>query len=176
MPEKSLDPAGIGRTATAALNAGLLVTLTGLTIALNAGAGAPGPEAVAWGQASDTVPGESADAPETASEQPQLDPAAMRRGRILFLQCRACHSLKQGEKHKVGPNLHRVIGAPAAHKPGYAYTDSLKQSGVIWSRDNLSQFLADPYSLVPGTAMVFVGIERGSDRAALIAYLEQETR
>ena len=176
MPEKNLVPAGIGRTARGALTAGFLVALTGLVFALTAGAGAPGPEAAASGQASDTVGGESADAPEAASEQPQLDPAAMRRGRILFLQCRACHSLKQGEEHKVGPNLHRVIGAPAAHKPGYAYTDSLKQSGVIWSRDNLSQFLADPYSLVPGTAMVFIGIERGSDRAALIAYLEQETR
>ena len=161
-----------------ALTAGLLVALTGLMLALTAGAGAPGPEAVALGQASDTVPGESADKTEAASEQAQdeLGPAAMRRGRILFLQCRACHSLKQGEEHKVGPNLHRVIGAPAAHKPGYVYTDSLKQSGVVWSRDNLSRFLADPYSLVPGTAMVFVGIERGSDRAALIAYLEQETR
>ena len=169
MPEKRIHPAGIGRFARAAL-------LTGLTFALITGAGAPGPEAQALGQASDIVGGQSADAPEAASEQPQLDPAAMRRGRILFLQCRACHSLKQGEEHKVGPNLHRVIGAPAAHKPGYVYTDSLKQSGVIWSRDNLSQFLADPYSLVPGTAMVFVGIERGSDRAALIAYLEQETR
>lgn len=176
MPEKYLDPAGIGRTARTALLGGLLIALTGLAVSLTAGADAPGPEAVALGQASDSVPGESSDAPEAASEQPQLDPASMRRGRILFLQCRACHSLKEGEEHKVGPNLHRVIGAPAAHKPGYAYTDSLTQSGVIWSRDNLSRFLADPYSLVPGTAMVFVGIERGSDRAALIAYLEQETR
>lgn len=174
MPERKPDPAGIGRTARGALTAGFLAALIGLVFALTAGADAPGPEAAASGQASDTVPGESADAPEAASEQ--LDPAAMRRGRILFLQCRACHSLKQDEEHKVGPNLHRIIGAPAAHKPGYAYTDSLKQSGVVWSRDNLSQFLADPYSLVPGTAMVFIGIERGSDRAALIAYLEQETR
>lgn len=176
MRKKNLDAAGIGRTARAALLAGLLVALTGLMFALNAGADARGLEAAASGQASDTAPGESSDAPQAASEQPQLDPAAMRRGRILFLQCRACHSLKQGEEHKVGPNLHGVIGAPAAHKPGYVYTDSLKESGVVWSRDNLSQFLADPYSLVPGTAMVFVGIERGSDRAALIAYLEQETR
>ena len=176
MPEKNLDPAGIGRTAKGALNPGLLVALTCLMFALYAGAGAPGPEAVALGQTSDTVAGGSADAPEAASEQPQLDPAAMRRGRILFLQCRACHSLKQGEEHKVGPNLHGVIGAPAAAKSGYIYTDALKESGVVWSRDNLSQFLADPYSLVPGNAMVFVGIGRGSDRAALIAYLEQETR
>ena len=171
MPEKNRYPTVFGRTARAALLAGLMFALT-------AGADAPGPAAGPMGQASDTVAGESADAPKAASEQPQAqpDPAVMRRGRILFLQCTACHSLKEGEEHKVGPNLHRVIGAPAAHKPGYNYTDSLKDSGIVWSRDNLSRFLADPYELVPGTAMVFIGIERGADRAALIDYLEQETR
>ena len=139
--------------------------------ALTAGADAPGPATGPLGQASDSVPGESANAAQAAP-----DPVAMRRGRILFLQCTACHSLKEGEAHKVGPNLHRVIGAPAAHKPGYVYTDSLKESGIVWSRENLSRFLADPFDVVPGTAMAFVGIQRGADRAALIAYLEQETR
>lgn len=154
--EKGLYPAVFGRTVGAAL-------LAGLIFALSAGADVPGPAAGPMGQ---------------ATEQPQTgpDPAAMRRGRILFLQCTACHSLKEGEEHKVGPNLHQVMGAPAAHKPGYIYTDSLKESGIVWSRQNLSRFLADPYSLVPGTSMVFIGIERGGDRAALISYLEQETR
>ena len=171
MPEKNRYPTVFGQTARTALIAGLIFALT-------AGADAPGPAAGPLGQASDAVTGESADATKAASEQPQVqpDPAAMRRGRILFLQCTACHSLKEGEAHKVGPNLHRVIGAPAAHKPDYNYTDSLKDSGIVWSRQNLSRFLADPYELVPGTAMVFIGIERGADRAALIDYLEQETR
>ena len=155
MPEKNLYPTEFGRTVRAAL-------IVGLMFALTAGADAPGP----------------ANAVQAAAQQPQAepDPAAMRRGRILFLQCTACHSLKEGEEHKTGPNLHRVIGAPAAHKPGYVYTDSLKDSGIVWSRQNLSRFLADPYDLVPGTAMVFIGIERGADRAALIDYLERETR
>ncbi|MDE0488351.1 MAG: c-type cytochrome [Gammaproteobacteria bacterium] len=171
MPEKNRYPTVFGQTARTVLIAGLIFALT-------AGADAPGPAAGPLGQASDSVAGESAEAPKAASEQPQAqsDPAAMRRGRILFLQCTACHSLKEGEAHKVGPNLHRVIGAPAAHKPDYNYTDSLKDSGIVWSRQNLSRFLADPYELVPGTAMVFIGIERGADRAALIDYLEQETR
>ncbi|MCY3988874.1 MAG: c-type cytochrome, partial [Gammaproteobacteria bacterium] len=170
MPEKNLRPTGIGRTAGAALLAGLMFALT-------AGADAPGPATGPMGQASGSIPGGSANAAQSGSEQPRAepDPAAMRRGRILFLQCTACHSLKQGEEHKVGPNLHRVIGAPAAHKPGYVYTDSLKESGIVWSRENLSRFLADPFDVVPGTAMAFVGIQRGADRAALIAYLEQET-
>ncbi len=158
MPGEGLYPAVLGRTLSAAL-------LTGLIFALTAGADVPGPATARMEQASDS---------EQARDE--TDPTAMRRGRILFLQCRACHSLKQGEEHKVGPNLHRVIGMPAAHKPGYVYTDSLKESGVVWSRDNLSRFLADPYDLVPGTAMVFIGIQRGADRAALIDYLEQETR
>ncbi len=155
MLKKGPYPTVASRTARAALLAGLMFALT-------VGADTPGP----------------ANAAQAGSEQPRAepDPAAMRRGRILFLQCTACHSLKQGEDHKVGPNLHRVIGAPAAHKPGYVYTDSLRQSGIVWSRENLSRFLADPFDLVPGTAMAFIGIERGSDRAALIDYLEQETR
>ena len=155
MPGKNLFPTVFGRTFGAALLAGLMFALT-------ASADAPG----------------QANAAQAGAQQPQAepDPAAMRRGRILFLQCTACHSLKEGEDHKTGPNLHRVIGAPAAHKPGYVYTDSLKESGIVWSRQNLSLFLADPYELVPGTAMVFIGIERGADRAALIDYLEQETR
>ena len=171
MLEKGRYPTVAGRTARATLLAGLMFALT-------AGADAPGPTAGPMGQASDSVAGRSAGAAQAGSEQPRAepDPASMRRGRILFLQCTACHSLKQGEDHKVGPNLHRVIGAPAAHKPGYVYTDSLKESGIVWSRENLSRFLADPFDLVPGTAMAFIGIERGSDRAALIAYLEQETR
>ena len=171
MPGKNLDPTGFGRTAGAVLLAGLIFALT-------AGADAPGPATAPMEQASDSLPGEPAHAAQAGAQQPRSepDPAAMRRGRILFLQCTACHSLKEGEDHKTGPNLHRVIGAPAAHKPGYAYTDSLKESGIVWSRQNLSLFLADPYELVPGTAMVFIGIERGADRAALLDYLEQETR
>ena len=171
MPGKNLFPPVFGRTFGAALLAGLMFALT-------AGADAPGPAAGPMEHADDSMPGGPARAAQAGAQQPQAepDPAAMRRGRILFLQCTACHSLKEGEDHKTGPNLHRVIGAPAAHKPGYVYTDSLKESGIVWSRQNLSLFLADPYELVPGTAMVFIGIERGADRAALIDYLEQETR
>ena len=171
MPGKGHYPAVFGQTVGAALLVGLMFTLS-------AGADAPGPAAGPIGQASDPIPGGFSNPAQAGSEQPQTgpEPASMRRGRILFLQCRACHSLKEGEEHKVGPNLHQVIGAPAAGKPGYIYTDSLKESGIVWSRQNLSRFLADPYELVPGTSMVFIGIARGADRAALISYLEQETR
>lgn len=102
------------------------------------------------------------------------DPAA--RGRIVFLQCRACHSLKAGEPAKVGPNLNGVVGAAAASRPGYAYSPALKASGIRWTDDRLDAFLTKPTALVKGTKMAYAGLARPADRAAVIAYLKRETR
>jgi cytochrome c len=102
------------------------------------------------------------------------DPAA--RGKIVFLQCRACHSLKAGEPHKIGPNLHGTIGAPAASRPGYAYSPALKASGIKWTDDRLDAFLAKPAAVVKGTKMAYAGLAKPADRAAVIAYLKKEAR
>ncbi len=48
------------------------------------------------------------------------DPA---KGQIVFLQCRACHSLEAAGPNKVGPNLHGVMGRKAGLAPGFAYSD-----------------------------------------------------
>jgi len=37
-------------------------------------------------------------------------------GKTLFQSCEGCHSLTVGERHKIGPNLHGIIGKPAASK------------------------------------------------------------
>ena len=83
--------------------------------------------------------------------EPEVDPATLRRDRILFLQCRACHSTKQGEEHKVGLNLYDFLGAKAASKPDYAYSESLVQSGVVWSSENPGHnaLLSDYENTVP---------------------------
>lgn len=103
------------------------------------------------------------------------DPAA--RGRLLFLQCRACHTLAAGEPHKVGPNLHGLFGAAAASRPGFAaYSKALKESGLAWDEAALDRFLAGPGRAVPGTTMAFAGLPKPEDRAAIIAYLRAATR
>jgi cytochrome c len=113
--------------------------------------------------------------PSGALAQPAAEPAA--RGRILFLQCRACHGVAAGEPHKVGPNLHGILGAAAASRPGFAsYSAALKASGLVWTEAELDRFLAAPGRAVPGTSMAFAGMERPADRAALIAYLREATR
>lgn len=102
--------------------------------------------------------------------------AALRRGKILFLQCRACHSTEAAGEHRVGPNLHGLFGAEAASKPGFAYSEALSQAGVTWSADTLSRFLTEPSAFVPGTIMAFAGLPQESDRDALIAYLAEQTK
>lgn len=104
------------------------------------------------------------------------DPAFARLGKILFLQCRACHATDSAAGHLVGPNLDGLFGSTAGRKEGFGYSTSLAESGVIWSESTLDQFLKKPSDYFPGTKMAFAGIEKSEDRAALIAYLRQQTR
>ena len=97
------------------------------------------------------------------------------KGQVLFLQCRACHSLEAGGANKVGPNLHGVFGRKAGMAPGYAYSEAVTQSGIVWSAETLDQWLMRPSDFLPGNRMVFVGIRKAEDRANLIAYLKRET-
>ena len=101
------------------------------------------------------------------------DPA---RGKRLFLQCRACHELKAGDPHKVGPNLHGMFGTRAASAPDFQFSEALKKSGITWTEQTLDAWLARPTDLVPGTIMAYAGLQNEADRRALIAYLAAETR
>ena len=114
--------------------------------------------------------------PLQVAQADAVDEKLLRRGKILFLQCRACHSTEPDGAHRVGPNLHALFGAGAASKPGFAYSAALSDSGITWSADTLNQFLTEPSAFVPGTIMAFAGLPQESDRKALIAYLEQQTR
>jgi alcohol dehydrogenase (cytochrome c) len=69
-----------------------------------------------------------------------------------------------------GPTLAGVVGRGAAVIPGFDYTGALKNSGLIWDRANLDQFLTNSAQKVPGTAMA-VSIASAADRANLITYL-----
>ncbi len=99
------------------------------------------------------------------------------KGKRLYVQCTACHTVEAGGKARVGPNLHGVIGAAAGTRPDFTnYSDALKKSDITWSDDKLDAWLKKPAALVPGTKMVFVGLARDQDRADLIAYLKDATK
>jgi cytochrome c len=97
--------------------------------------------------------------------------AMLKRGRIVWFKCRSCHELGADGPHKVGPNLHQIMGATAGVKPGFVYSEAMKASGVVWDEDTLDAFIKKPTDYIKGTKMAFVGIRKESDRDALIAYM-----
>ena len=101
---------------------------------------------------------------------------AAKRGPILFLQCRACHTLKAGEAHKVGPNLHGFLARAGASAVGFKYSAAFAAAKPRWTDATLDAWLARPGQLVKGTNMAFAGMAKPADRAMLIAYLKTATK
>lgn len=150
----------ISRLLTATLTSGLLLT----ACAEGGGSGARQAAAVAGNAAA------------PAQDLPALlSNADLDKGRVLFLQCRACHGLEQGGANKVGPNLYGIFGQKAGSVPGFAYSEALAGADIVWSAEALDDWLARPSDFMPGNRMVFAGIRKPEDRANLIAYLKQET-
>ncbi|WP_439533555.1 c-type cytochrome [Polymorphobacter sp.] len=108
-----------------------------------------------------------------ALAQPAPDKA---RGKLLFLQCAACHSVAKGAPHKIGPNLHGIVGAPPGERLGFRYSAALAGTGLPWTEQRLDAFIASPARTVPGTRMAFGGIADPAKRRDLLAYLMEATR
>ncbi|MDE5447023.1 c-type cytochrome [Bradyrhizobium sp. CSA207] len=97
------------------------------------------------------------------------------RGKQLFEQCTACHSLN-AHNNDNGPSLEHLIGRHTASVPDYTYSPALKRANFEWTVNKLDAFLTSPQNVVRGTKMPFAGMADARDRADLIAYLEDITR
>ena len=96
-------------------------------------------------------------------------------GKQIFLRCMACHTTDDGV-NKIGPSLHGIIGRTAGTVANFAYSPANKKSGIVWSEQEIYDYLKNPQAKVPGTKMAFPGLPKGQDRADVIAYLEQNTK
>lgn len=97
-------------------------------------------------------------------------------GQRVFGQCRACHTVEQGGRNGVGPNLHGVFGRRAAAVEGFRYSAPMREraeNGLTWTEENLRPYLRNPREVVPGTAMAFAGLRNEQQLNDLIAYLKQ---
>ena len=97
------------------------------------------------------------------------------RGRRLYIQCRACHTLVAEGNQLLGPNLLGFLNRPAGTQPGYEYSEALLTSEIAWTPETLDDWMRSPSEVIPGNKMIFAGIRRARDRADLIAYLQQST-
>jgi cytochrome c len=90
------------------------------------------------------------------------------RGKQLYAaRCAACHSI---EYNAVGPTHKNLVGRRAGTAPGYAYSDALKHSAVVWNETSLNQWLAEPEKFIPGQKM-FISVPDAQERADVVAYL-----
>lgn len=87
--------------------------------------------------------------------------------------CRECHSFLKND-NRLGPSLYGVVGRKAGTEPGYAYTQSMKDSGVTWDEATLDKWIADPGAVVPGNGMSppYSGVADPEVRQRIIAFLK----
>ena len=94
-------------------------------------------------------------------------------GEKAFVVCRACHQIGPNAKVAVGPVLNGIVGRQAGTYPGYTYSPANRDSGIVWTPEELDKYLTSPQTVVPHTKMIFPGLKDEQKRKDVIAYLEQ---
>jgi cytochrome c len=94
-------------------------------------------------------------------------------GKASFNKCLACHSIGEGAKNKVGPELNGLDGRKAGTAPDYNYSDANKNSGITWNEAQFKEYIQDPKAKIPGTKMAFAGIKKEQEVNDLWAYISQ---
>lgn len=89
----------------------------------------------------------------------------------VFEPCAHCHQIGPGARSMVGPPLQDLIGRQAGTATAYPYSQVMRESGFTWTSESLDHFIAAPQAVVPGTRMMFPGIEDPARRAALVAFI-----
>lgn len=98
-------------------------------------------------------------------------------GKILFLQCAACHAVKADAPAKTGPNLHCVIGRQAGSLVEHKYSAAFQEAAareLTWDRANLLSFIENSKAIVPNNSMAFGGVADTEKREDIIDYLANE--
>jgi cytochrome c len=94
-------------------------------------------------------------------------------GEQSFKKCFPCHSIGEGAKNKVGPELNGLDGRHSGSAPAYNYSDANKNSGIVWGEATFKEYIKDPRAKIPGTKMIFPGIKNETEIGNLWAYLKQ---
>jgi cytochrome c len=94
-------------------------------------------------------------------------------GEQSFKKCFPCHSIGEGAKNKVGPELNGLDGRHSGTVADFNYSDANKDSGITWGEAAFLEYIKDPRAKIPGTKMIFPGIKNDKEAGDLWAYLKQ---
>lgn len=109
---------------------------------------------------------------------PALAEADLKKGEKVFKKCRACHTIGEDAKTKIGPILNNIFGATAGTNADFAakYSKAMLkkgEEGLVWNEGTLDAFLKKPKKYIKKTKMAFAGIKKEKQRINLIAFLKQ---
>lgn len=94
-------------------------------------------------------------------------------GATSYKKCTACHDVGPIAKNKVGPVLNGLDGRKSGTVAGYNYSESNKNSGIVWNEASFVEYIRDPKAKVPNTRMIFAGIKNENEAKSLWAFLKQ---
>ena len=98
-------------------------------------------------------------------------------GEKVFKRCVACHTVEQGGRNKVGPNLWNIFGSTAGQRDiGYKYSEAMTGSGIVWDDATMAAYLENPRKFLPKTRMAFPGLKKADQRDDVIAYMKSVTQ
>jgi len=93
-------------------------------------------------------------------------------------KCKACHTFKQGGKHKTGPNLFGIMGSKAGSTDFKKYSKSLKNAGWVWDDAKMEAWVCDSKKAIKSLtgdnhAKTRMGKQKkcGDKAAAVVAFL-----
>lgn len=93
-------------------------------------------------------------------------------GKLFKRICGGCHNIGPSVRSSFGPQLNGIVGRTAGSVADYQYSEAMKSSGIVWTRDKLVAYLEDPKGVVPGTRMIFWGLSDQEKIDNLLAYLQ----
>ena len=85
--------------------------------------------------------------------------------------CQTCHGGTAPADSPIGPDLAEIVGKRAATQSSGLHSRALTNSGIVWNRDSLRRYLAEPGRAVPGTLMP-TRMADAAELESLLDYLE----
>ncbi|MCW9706753.1 PQQ-dependent sugar dehydrogenase [Fodinibius salsisoli] len=105
-------------------------------------------------------------------EEQISNPEVREKVKFTIDACRQCHSIEPND-NITAPSLSSIFEAEIASTDYQAYSNALKRKdGMVWTSENLQQFLTAPQEFAPGTNMPDPGLNDGYMVDELIKFLE----